>query len=98
MRVSARTKESLRPIFVPEDAIRGWTLDWLPSFSCQRYERPDLRRNCNSIFCHQRSLRAFLRSPLGAPHGNNHRRDHRATAVCVPIHRHDPAGEILRTR
>jgi hypothetical protein len=31
MRVSARTEESLRPIFVQEDAILGWTLDWLPS-------------------------------------------------------------------
>jgi len=27
MRVSARTEESLRPIFVQEAAILGWTLD-----------------------------------------------------------------------
>lgn len=33
MRVSARTEESLGPIFVQEDAIRGWTVDGLPSFS-----------------------------------------------------------------
>jgi hypothetical protein len=31
MRVSARTEESLCPIFVPEDAILGRTLDWLLS-------------------------------------------------------------------
>ena len=31
MRVSARTEESLRQIFVQEDAILGWTLNWLPS-------------------------------------------------------------------
>jgi hypothetical protein len=33
MRVSARTEESVRQIFVQEDAIPGWTLDWSPSFS-----------------------------------------------------------------
>jgi hypothetical protein len=33
MRVSARTEESLRPIFLQENAILGWTVDRLPSFS-----------------------------------------------------------------
>ena len=33
MRVSARTEESLRPIFVQEDAILGRTPDRLPSFN-----------------------------------------------------------------
>jgi hypothetical protein len=33
MRVSARTEESLRPIFLQESAILGWTVDRLPSLS-----------------------------------------------------------------
>jgi hypothetical protein len=32
MRVSARTEESRRPIFVQQNAILGRTLDWLASF------------------------------------------------------------------
>jgi hypothetical protein len=31
MRVSARTEESLRPIFVQEDATPGWMSDRLPT-------------------------------------------------------------------
>jgi K+-transporting ATPase KdpF subunit len=66
MRVSARTEEGLYPIFEQENAIFGRTPDRLPSLTwAKNYDGPDLRRNRSSFFCHQRSLRALLRLPLG---------------------------------